>query len=318
MKPDFIIWGMDYPAQLLPAVHAFTRVAHHGSFTRASADPGVSASALSQTVRGLEARLGVRLLNRTTRRVALTEEGQRFLQRVQPALGAIGDALEDMDDTRGRPAGTLRINTSRVACAMLVTPHLAEFTARYPGIVLELFLDDGLSDLVAGGFDAGIRLGENLARDMVAVRISRNQRMVTAGSPAYFRQCGNPPRQPAELAAHACIGTRFETRGTLYRWEYRQPDGQLLEVDVPHRIVTNDFALMVQAALDGLGLIHVLEDPIAAHLASGALQPVLESWAADFPGFYLYYPHRTQMAPKLRVFVDFLRERLATPPGKPD
>src|SRR5690606_29188517 len=214
--------------------------------------------------------------------------------------------------------GARRINSSRVACGLLITPHLAEFQARYPGITLELVLDDGLSDLVAGGFDAGIRLGENLARDMVAVRISRNQRMVTAGSPAYFRQCGNPPRQPAELAAHACIGTRFETRGTLYRWEYRQPDGQLLEVDVPHRIVTNDFALMVQAALDGLGLIHVLEDPIAAHLASGALQPVLESWAADFPGFYLYYPHRTQMAPKLRVFVDFLRERLATPPGKPD
>lgn len=295
-------------ASHLPAVHAFARVAQCGSFTHAAAELGVSASALSQTVRALERQLGVRLLQRTTRRVGLTEAGAQFLQQVRPALDALSAAFDTLDDWRGHPLGTLRINLPRVACELLIRPWLAEFRAAYPHLTLELVLDDGLSDIVAQGCDAGIRLGERLARDMVAIRLGGALRIAVAGAPSYFARRGRP-RTPEELRAHDCLRYRFTTSGGLYRWEFAR-DGRVFEVDVDGGLIANDLPTMVDAALQGVGLVHVIEDVIRAPLADGRLERVLEPWALVFPGFYLYTPSRAQMPLKLRAFIDFLQEKL--------
>jgi DNA-binding transcriptional LysR family regulator len=303
MKPDFTI-GPDQ----LPAVAAFARVAQRTSFTRAAAELGVSPSALSQTVRTLEARLGMRLLNRTTRRVGVTEAGALFLQRVLPALEQLGAAVNELDELRGKPAGTLRITLSHFAMNTIVAPLLGDFCRAYPEIRLELTAEDALVDLVAGGYDAGIRLGERLAQDMIAVRASRAQRIAVAGSPAYFRN--NPvPREPADLHEHPCIRFRFAGSGGIYRWEFGH-NGEEFELDVDGPLVTNDNRLAVTAAVEGLGLLHMMEDFIRPELASGALVRVLEDWCPPFPGFYLYYPSRAQMPLKLRAFIDFLQARL--------
>ncbi|WP_242111776.1 LysR family transcriptional regulator [Luteimonas aquatica] len=292
----------------LSAVVAFAHVAHHASFTRAAAELAVSPSALSQTVRGLEAQLGVRLLSRTTRRVGLTEHGARFLQQVAPGLRLIEAAFDDLDRVRDRPAGRLRINLSRIAAQQLVMPRLPAFAARYPEVEVELFVDPSLADLVAGGFDAGIRLGESLAKDMIALPIGPMQRQVVVGSPAYFRR-HPPPRAPGDLVHHDCIRHRLSS-GRLMAYEFTRA-GRDFEVEVGGRLIVNDSSLARDAARAGLGLTQQFESEVAADLAAGSLQRVLDDDLAPFPGFFIYYPAREHMAPKLRVFVDFLREQVA-------
>ncbi|MFT4249224.1 MAG: LysR family transcriptional regulator [Pseudomonas sp.] len=289
----------------LPAVVAFVRVAHHGSFTRAAAELDVSTSALSQTVRALEARLGVRLLARTTRRVALTEHGERFLQRVAPGLRQIDAAFADLDFLRDRPAGTLRINLPAVAAKQLVCPHLPGFLARYPEVTVELYADRALADIVAGGFDAGIRLGESLARDMVAVPVGPPQRQAIVATPDYFARHGVPD-SPAALVGHDCIRWR-RSDGRIQPWEFTR-DGRDFEVEVQGRLLVNDSAVGLAALRRGVGLGQVFAWQVADDVAAGRLRRVLDDWQAPFPGWYIYYPAREQMAPKLRVFIDYLRE----------
>lgn len=293
----------------LPALLAVAAVARHGSFTRAASAAGVSTSALSQTVRALEAQLGVRLFNRTTRRVALTEVGAQFLARVHPALTEIESAFDALDASRDVPRGTLRINLPRVASELLVLPHLTEFMERHPQIKLELALEDGFADLVGDGFDAGIRLGESLAPGMVAVPIGGPIRIVVVGAPDYFKRHARPVT-PDDLATHDCLHYRFATGG-VYRWEFARPDDpqRVFDVLTQSRFVTNDLRTMVRAAEQGVGLLHVIEDYVRAPLNDGRLVPVLECWCPSFPGFYLYTAGRAQLPPKLRAFIDFLREK---------
>jgi DNA-binding transcriptional LysR family regulator len=300
-----------YPVapEQLPAVAAFARVAQLASFSKAAATLGVSPSALSQTIRALEARLGIRLLNRTTRRVGVTEAGALFLQRVLPALEQFTAAFSELDALRGTPTGTLRISLPRIAMTTVVAPMLREFCDAYPQIRLELIADDRFVDLISEGFDAGIRLGERLAQDMVAVRATREQRIAVVGSPEYFER-HPPPLQPADLHRHRCLRFRF-TSGVIYRWEFG-PAGQEFEIDVDGPLICNDNALMQVAAKQGVGLAHLMEDLVREDLASGALVRVLEDWCPPFPGFYLYYPSRAQMPLKLRVLIDFLAARLSS------
>ncbi|MDR6674297.1 LysR family transcriptional regulator [Xanthomonas sp. 1678] len=291
-------------ASPLPAVVAFARVAHHASFTRAADELGVSASALSQTVRALEAQLGVRLLHRTTRRVALSEHGARFLERVKPGLAQIEAAFLDLDTVRERPAGRLRITLPRAVADQLVMPWLPAFLARYPQIEVELCVDAALVDVVAEGFDAGIRLGECLARDMIAVPLGPMQRQVIVAAPAYFQR--HPlPQTPADLVDHDCIVHRM-SNGRRMAWEFTR-DGRDFEVEVSGTLVFNDSGLTQAAALAGLGLAQGFESVVAADVAAGRLVRVLDDWQQPFAGFYLYYPAREHLAPKLRVFIDHLR-----------
>lgn len=297
------------PAQL-PALMAFESVARQQSFTRAAAQTGVSASALSQSIRLLEAQLGIRLFNRTTRRVALTEAGVRFLERVRPALSMLETAFDVLDEMRDQPSGLLRINLPRIANEMLVLPHLGEFKQLYPQITLELALDDGLSEIVGEGFDAGIRLGEMLARDMVAIPLSGRLRIAVAGSPEYFTRHA-PPSVPDDLMRHDCLRYRFTTSGGIYRWEFVSPaePSRVFEVDPPGGFVTNDIRTMVRAAEQGAGLVHVFEGYVGEQLADGRLVRVLDDWSPTFDGFCLYTSSRAQMPLKLRVLIDFLRSK---------
>ncbi|WP_363799761.1 LysR family transcriptional regulator [Lysobacter firmicutimachus] len=295
-------------AHPLPAVLAFARVAHCGSFTRAAAELEVSPSALSQTVRALEARLGVRLLNRTTRRVGLTEHGARFLEQIAPALAQIEAAFDDLDAVRDRPTGRLRINTGRTALKILVEPHLPAFLARYPELEVELFVDDTLADLVEGGFDAGIRLGETLARDMVAVPVGGAQRQVVVAAPAYFAR-RPAPRTPQDLVGHDCIRLRLPGSRRLHPFEFHS-DGRDVAVEVQGRLILNEGGAILDAARAGLGLAQLFEPIARQDLRAGRLVEVLQDYLPPFPGFYVYYPARRQLPPKLRVFVDFLREAL--------
>lgn len=296
-------------AHPLPAVVAFARVAHHASFTRAAAELDVSPSALSQTVRTLEGKLGVRLLNRTTRRVGLTEHGARFLAKIGPGLAQIEAAFDDLDDVRDRPTGRLRINTGRTAAQVLVEPHLGAFLARYPDVQVELFADESLADLVAGGFDAGIRLGECLAKDMIALPIGGAHRMAVVGTPAYFRRYPLP-QVPEDLVEHECIRLRLSGSGRLQPWEFTR-DGREFEVDVNGRLIFNDSAIIRRVLHDGTGLAQVFEAAVRNDIRSGRLVSVLEAYSQPFPGFHIYYPARQQLPPKLRVFVDFMRAAVA-------
>ena len=295
-------------AHPLPAVIAFARVARLGSFTRAAAELEVSPSALSQTVRTLEERLGVRLLNRTTRRVGLTEHGARFLAQVAPGLEQIDAAFDDLDAVRDRPTGRLRINAGRIAIRTLVEARLPAFLARYPDVQVELFADDTLADLVAGGFDAGIRLGECLARDMVAQPLGGPQRTIVVGSPGYYARHGRP-EVPEDLIHHDCIRQRLPGSGRMQPWEFSR-DGQDFEIDVRGRLIFNDSSLARGPALAGLGLAQLFETMVAQDVAAGRLLPVLDAYTPPFPGFYIYYPARRQLAPKLRAFVEFMCQGL--------
>lgn len=294
-----------------PALRAFHLIARHGSFTRAAAELEVTASALSQTMRQLEQRLGVRLLQRTTRKVGLTEAGKLFLERITPALAVIDGALDELRQHGDRPAGTLRVTVPEIVLEWLVAPLQTEFLRRWPDVVLDIDVTGGLVDLVAGGYDCGIRLGERLARDMVAVPLGGKVRSVVVAAPAYLQKHGRP-QHPRDLQAHACVRNRYISSGAIYRWEFAQR-GRWFELDVNGPLIVNDPALAIRAALDGLGLTHTVEPAVREHLADGRLETVLDTWLPPYDGFYLYYPSRFQMPPKLRVFIDFLRERMTAP-----
>lgn len=294
----------------LSAVVAFVRVADQASFTRAAAELGVSPSALSQTVRGLEHELGVRLLQRTTRRVGLTEYGARFLDQVRPGLQQIEHALEDLDFIRDRPAGLLRITLPQVVAEHFVVPRLAEFRRLYPQVQVELSINARLVDVVAEGFDAGVRLGESLARDMIAVPVTPPLRQVVVATPGYF--AAHPaPRRPEELTKHQCIVYRRSSQ-RLMPFEFSQ-DGHDFDVAVDGDCLVNNGETGLAMALAGIGIAQLFEVLARPHIASGALVSVLDDWLPPFPGFHVYYPAREQMAPKLRVFVDFYKSTTPRP-----
>lgn len=305
MKHDFTI-----EPSLLPALAAFACVARHASFSRAAIELGMSASAASQSVRNLERRLGVRLLHRTTRRVGLTEPGERLLREAAPALARIGGALQALEESRDVPAGRLRVTAPRIVVEQMLLPHLPAFSARFPHVEVELAVQAALTDLVAEGFDAGIRLGESLADGMVAVPLGPPQRLVVIGAPGYLRRHG-APETPEALAAHACIRYR-RSDGRLMPWEFTR-DGHDFSIEVGGGPIFNDSGLGRRMALAGQGLAQVFEAAAADDLAAGRLLRVLDAWQPPFPGFHLYYPSRAQLAPKLRVFVDFMRQANAPP-----
>jgi len=281
-------------------------VAEARSFRKAAAELGIAPSAVSHAVSALEASLGVRLLARTTRSVAPTEEGRLLLDTLAPALSDIGTAMEALADRQASPAGPLRITMPLIAAEDIVMPRLGAFLLAYPDVELELRTDDRFEDIVEKGFDAGLRLGEHLEADMVAVRTSGPWRGLIVGAPSYFEKHPKP-LQPRDLMQHRCIRRRFSS-GRIYRWELEK-DGRQVTVDVNGPLIVTDQRLMRAAALDGAGLAYVFDQRVAEDIAAGRLVPVLEDWCPPFDGFSIYYPTRRQMRPALRAFVDFFRYR---------
>ena len=295
------------PQDSLDDLRAFLAVARERSFTRAAAQLGVSQSALSQTLRSLEARLGLRLLTRTTRSVAPTEAGERLLRAVEPALDQISAGLAALGELRDKPAGTVRITATENAAASVLWPALARLLPGYPDVKVEIAIDYGLTDIVAERFDAGVRPGEIVAQGMIAVRIGPDMRMAVVGAPSYLA-AHRAPEVPQDLTDHACINLRLPTHGGLYAWEFER-DGRELRVRVEGQLVFGNTALILQAALDGFGLAYLPEDQIAAHLADRRLIRVLADWCEPFPGYHLYYPSRRQPTPAFTVLVEALRYR---------
>ncbi|ACA14972.1 transcriptional regulator, LysR family [Methylobacterium sp. 4-46] len=296
------------PRSDLSDLVAFARVARHRSFRRAAAELGLSPSALSHALRDLEARLGARLLNRTTRSVAPTEAGAALLARLGPALDEIDRALGEVAASGGRLTGTLRLNAPRSACRLVLAPLAARFLSRHPGLRLEIACDDALADIVREGFDAGVRFGERVPRDMIAVPLGGRQRFAVVGSPAYLAARGLPAT-PEDLAGHACLRQRF-AGGAVMRWEFER-DGRALALDLDGPLILNEQELLLQAAVEGSGLAQVFEGYAAPFLAEGRLVRLLEPWCPSFPGFLLYHPSRRQPPPPLRAFLDFVRESAA-------
>jgi DNA-binding transcriptional LysR family regulator len=284
----------------------FVAVATHRSFRRAAVERGVSASALSHAIRSLEERLGVRLLNRTTRSVGLSEAGERLLARLRPALGDISDAVEEVNSFRDTPIGTLKLNVPRSAAPLIFSPIMTSFVETHPGMRLEIATDDRLVDIVGSGFDAGIRFGERVEQDMIAVRITRDVRFAVVGSPRYFKR-RSMPRTPRDLRDHSCVRYRFPG-GALYRWEFEKK-GKAVEVDVDGPLTLDDQELMVEAAIGGAGLAFVFEDRAMPHLQAKRLMRTLDDWCPPFPGLFLYYPSRRQMPAGLRAFIDMMQAR---------
>ena len=287
-------------------LQAFLAVARERSFTRAAAQLGVSQSALSQTVRDLEARLGLRLFARTTRSVAPTEAGERLLQSVGPRLEEIEAELAAIKDLREKPAGTIRITATENAAETILLPKLAKLLPKYPDIKVEVIVDYGLTDIVAQRYDAGVRSGEQVAKDMVAVRIGPDMRMAVVGAPSYF-QTRPEPEKPQDLIDHNCITLRLP-HGGLYAWEFER-DGRELRVRVDGQLTYNTTAQELNAALAGLGLAYVPESMAQPHLAKGRLKRVLEDWCPPYSGYHLYYPSRRQHTPAFALVVEALRWR---------
>jgi DNA-binding transcriptional LysR family regulator len=286
---------------------AFLAVARARSFTRAAAKLGVSQSALSHTIRGLEARLGLRLLMRTTRSVSPTEAGERLLLHVGPRFDEVEAELEALSELREKPAGTIRITTSDHAADTLLWPKLAKFLPDYPDIKVEIIVDYGLTDIVAQRYDAGVRFGEQVSKDMISVRIGPDMRMAVVGAPSYFAK-QLPPRKPQDLTSHNCTNIRLPTYGGLYAWEFEKGNREL-KVRVEGQLVFNGIHQVLNAALAGIALAYVPEDLAQPHLDQGHLQRVLEDWCPPFPGFHLYYPSRRQTSPAFALLVDALRYR---------
>jgi DNA-binding transcriptional LysR family regulator len=286
---------------------AFLTVARERSFTRAAAQLGVSQSALSHTVRGLEERLGLRLLTRTTRSVSPTQAGEHLLRTVGPRLEEIEAELEALSEFREKPAGTIRITAGDHPTETILWPKLARFLPNYPDIKVEIALEQGLTDIVAQRFDAGVRLGEQVARDMIAVRIGPDVRFAVVGTPSYFAT-RSVPMTPQDLVGHTCINLRLQTLGGLWPWEFEK-DGRELNVRVDGQLVFNSIFQVLKAALDGFGLAYVPEDLALPHLATGRLRRVLEDWSPPWSGYHLYYPSRRQPSAAFTLLVDALRHR---------
>lgn len=286
---------------------AFAVVAREQSFTRAAAKLGVSPSALSQTIRNLEERLGLRLLTRTTRSVSSTEAGERLLRTVAPRLEEIEAELAALSALRDKPAGTVRITAGEHPAISLLQPALKRFLPEYPDIQVEIIIDYGLTDIVAEGYDAGVRMGEQVAKDMIAVRIGPDMRMAVVASPAYFER-HPPPQIPQDLTAHICINVRLPTYGGLFPWGLEK-DGREVKVRGEGQLVFNSLAMRLSSALDGLGVAYMPEDQVLPYLADRRLVRVLEDWCPAFPGYHLYYPSRRQQSPALALLVDVLRYR---------
>ncbi|MCE9963692.1 LysR family transcriptional regulator [Lelliottia amnigena] len=286
---------------------SFIVVARERSFTRAAAQLGVSQSALSHAMRNLEARLDVRLLTRTTRSVAPTEAGEQLLMRLTPHLLEIEQELTALRDRRDRPAGNIRLSAGEHAMSAVLWPVLKSFMAHYPDINIEVTVDNGLTDIVDGRFDAGVRLGEQIAKDMVAVRIAPDMQMAVVGSAAYFAKNG-VPETPEQLEHHRCINMRLPTLGGLYAWEFTH-DGREIRVRVDGQLTLNSLPQRLDAAVAGLGLAYVPEESAAAQLADGRLTRVLESWCPSFEGYHLYYPSRRQHTTAFTLLVEALRNQ---------
>ena len=286
---------------------AFLVVAREQSFTRAAAQLGVSQSALSQTMRGLETRLGIRLLTRTTRRVSPTEAGERLLRTIGPRFEEVDAELEAVTALREKPAGTIRLTSTENAAASVLWPALERFLRNYPDIKVEIVIDYGLTDIVAERYDAGVRTGEMVAKDMVAVRIGPDMRSAVVGAPSYFASRARP-KTPQDLTAHACINLRLLTHGGLYAWEFEK-GGREIRVRVEGQLVFNGTAPMLDAALAGFGLAYLPEDSVRAHLADGRLIRVLDDWCPPYAGYHLYYPSRRQPTPAFALLVNALRYR---------
>ncbi len=295
------------PRTDLNDIAAFLAVARERSFTRAAAQLGVSQSALSQTLRSLEARIGLRLLTRTTRSMAPTEAGERLLRTAGPRLDEIDAELAALSALREKPSGTVRFTAHDHAVQTVLWPALERLLPDYPDIKVEVVIDYGLTDIVAGRFDAGVRSGEMVARDMVAVRIGPDLRSAVVGAPSYF--AGRPrPKVPQDLTAHACVNLRLPTHGGLYAWEFEK-NGRELRVRVEGQLTFNESAPMLDAALAGFGLAYLPEDQVAAHVGEGRLVRVLADWCPPYPGYHLYYPSRRQPTPAFALLAEALRHR---------
>lgn len=284
---------------------ALAAIATHRSFRKAADELGLKPSTLSHMMRVLEENLGVRLLNRTTRSVAPTEAGERLVSRLQPMLRDLDAALQEVDDFRGRPSGTLRINSSEPAARKLMERVVPTFLARHPEMALDLVTEGRLVDIVAQGFDAGIRLGEAVPQDMIAVRFGGETRFVAVASPAYLA-LRPAPQTPDDLKGHSCIRLRLPS-GKLYRWEFEK-HGQELEIDVPGALILDNVGLMIKAASDGLGIAYVPVHSAQHKLDDGRLVGVLDDWCPKIPGVFLYYPGHRLVPPGLRAFIDVLKE----------
>jgi DNA-binding transcriptional LysR family regulator len=295
------------PRQNIDDLLALRAVAQERSFTRAAARIGVSPSALSHRIRGLEERLGVRLLTRTTRSVAPTEAGERLLAAIGPHFDGIDAELAALSELRDKPAGTIRITTGIDAVQTILWPVLARLLPEYPDVHVELSVNAGFVDIVAERFDAGVRLGETVAQDMVAVRIGPEMRMAAVASPSYFA-ANRPPKTPHDLSGHNCINLRFPTLGGLYAWEFEK-GGRAVNVRVEGQLIVNDIALALQAALDGSGIAYLPEDYVRSEIGGGRLKRVLADWSPPFPGYHLYYPSRRHQSPAFALLVEALRYR---------
>jgi DNA-binding transcriptional LysR family regulator len=298
----------------LAELTAFVAVAEHLSFTRAAAQAGIALPTMSQTIRSLEERLGVRLFNRTTRSVALTEAGERLLGEIQPIVAGIDHALESVNLFRDKPIGTLRLAVSRPTATRRLAPLMQPFLAEYPAIRLEIVVDDSVQDLVSGRFDAGIHIGQRVQRDMTALRLSDDFRMLTVASPVYLKR-HRAPAKPEELHQHNCIRYRLPWSGAIQPWIFDKGRKQT-EVTVEGSLIVNELDLQLHAALDGVGVTYMAEPLVAPYLAQGALVTILEEWSGTLPGVFLYYPSRRQLPVPLRVFLDFVKKRRKRPTGR--
>lgn len=288
----------------LNILSGFLTVAEERSFTRAATRLGVTPSAMSHAIRGLEERLGVRLLSRTTRSVAPTDAGKQLLARLRPALAEVGEALNEISGITDKPAGRVRLLVPRLAVSSVLAPKLGEFAHDCPDVLLDVTTDDSRMDIVAGGFDAGIHFGEYIQKDMIAVRVSADHRPAIVGSPAYF-ESHPKPKSPRDLLKHQCINFRHGSAG-LYRWEFEKGT-KSLSVAVNGPLIVDDLELVLRGAIDGVGLAFLSEHHVLPHIAIGALIRVLEPWCQPYPGFFLYYPSRRQQPAALVALINVLR-----------
>ena len=286
------------------ALNAFVAVAERTNFARAAAHLGIAASTISQTIRSLEERLGMRLLNRTTRSVSLTDAGEKLLARIRPAIMELGAAVEDLNEFRDTPTGTLRLNVSSVPAQIVLAPVIKAFLAAYPGIALDITVDDGHADIVSGRFDAGIRVGRRVARDMQIVRVSEPSRLIAIAAPEYLQQ--HPaPKTPQDVQRHNCIALRINDQ--LFAWEFAKGKSRI-EMAVNGSLVVNTMDLAVRAVLDGIGVGYTIESYVASQIAAGRLVPLLADWSPGHHSYYLYYAGRRQLPVPLKVFIAFLRQ----------